>query len=254
MNSFAEQPAVVLVTGASDGIGLALVEQLLATPSVGRVFASTRDLTRADRLCDLTVMHSRLQALEMDIRDPAQLDIAIAAMQDAGRLDMVINTAGILHDEHGLRPERRLADVNAQNLMRAFETNALSALLLAKAVEPLLRESGAPVFTSLSARVASIGDNRLGGWYAYRASKAALNMLIKTLSIEWSRLTPKITCVALHPGTVRTPLSEPFVRGRDDDGVFSPARAAEQLLGVISSLQPAQTGNFYAWDGQQIPW
>jgi len=144
--------------------------------------------------------------------------------------------------------------VSASNLVRAFETNAVSTILLAKAVEPLLRASRRPVFASLSARVASIGDNRLGGWYAYRASKAALNMLIKTLSIEWSRFSPGITCVALHPGTVRTALSEPFVARRDDDGVFSPSRAADHLLKVVSSLQPTQTGNFFAWDGQEIPW
>jgi NAD(P)-dependent dehydrogenase (short-subunit alcohol dehydrogenase family) len=254
MQAATQQPSVALVTGAADGIGLALVEGLLASPSIGRVFASTRDVARADRLSELMITHSRLQVIELDINNAAQLERAAVAMQDAGRLDLVINTAGVLHDADGLQPERRLADVSAANLMRAFETNALSTLLLAKALEPLLRASRQPVFASLSARVASIGDNRLGGWYAYRASKAALNMMIKTLSIERSRFSPKITCVALHPGTVRTALSEPFVARRDDEGVFSPRRAADHLLELVGSLQPAQTGNFYAWDGQTIPW
>jgi len=254
MQAPAQQPTVALVTGAADGIGLALVEQLLANPSTGRVFASTRNVARAERLSELVFTHSRLQLIEMDINNAAQLEVAAQAMQAAGRLDLVINTAGVLHDDDGLQPERSLADVRASNLIRAFESNALSTLMLAQALEPLLRASSHAVFASLSARVASIGDNRLGGWYAYRASKAALNMLIKTLSIEWSRFSPKITCVALHPGTVRTALSEPFVARRDDDGVFSPTRAADHLLEVVGSLQPTQTGNLYAWDGQRIPW
>ncbi|MFW2404154.1 MAG: SDR family oxidoreductase [Gammaproteobacteria bacterium] len=254
MTSLPRQPSIVLVTGAADGIGLALVARLLERPWITRVYASSRDLSASSRLHGFASADARLHLLELDLTDADQLRDAAATMQDAGRLDLVINTAGILHDADGMRPERKLADVNAANLLRSFETNALAALLLAQAVEPLLRAAPNPVFASLSARVASIADNRLGGWYAYRASKAALNMLIRTLAIEWSRGSPRIACVALHPGTVRTALSEPFVARRDDEGVFEPAYAADQLLDVIGSLQPDQSGEFIAYDGAPIPW
>jgi NAD(P)-dependent dehydrogenase (short-subunit alcohol dehydrogenase family) len=248
------QPSIALVTGAADGIGLALVARLLERPCLSALFASTRNKQAADTLNELGASDPRLRVIEMDLTDAEQLESATATMRTAGHLDLVVNTAGVLHDGDNLRPERRLAEVRAANLLRAFETNALGALLLAQAVEPLLRAAPQPVFASLSARVASIGDNRLGGWYAYRASKAALNMLVKTLSIEWSRYTPPITAVALHPGTVRTALSAPFIAGRKDQLVFTPTLAADYLLEVIESLTPSQSGRFYAYDGREIPW
>lgn len=244
----------VLVTGAAGGIGLAMVQMLLERHADAQIYASTRSLSRATALQELAHSDSRVQLLECDLTQPAQLQSAQARMAAARRLDQVINTAGVLHDEQGMRPERRLADVDPQAMQRSFATNAMGALLLAQAVEPLLRKSPRPVFASLSARVGSIGDNRLGGWYSYRASKAALNMLIKTLSIEWSRGPQPITCVALHPGTVRTALSAPFVTGSKEGGVFSPTESATCLLDVLQTLGPADTGNFYAWDGQPVPW
>ena len=123
-----------------------------------------------------------------------------------------------------------------------------------KHVLPLSPRSGKFVFASLSARVGSIGDNRLGGWYAYRASKAALNMLIRTLAIEHRRTRPSGVCVALHPGTVETALSEPFRSGVPAEKLFSPAQAAEALLAVMDRLGPEANGGFYAWDGAPIPW
>ncbi len=244
----------VLVTGAADGIGLAMVQTLLARRAATRIYASTRKLARAAALQELARSDARVRLLECDLTQPSQLQSALACVAAAGSLDHVINTAGVLHDEQGMRPERRLADVDPQAMLRAFSTNAMAALLLAQAAEPLLRKSKRPLFASLSARVGSIGDNRLGGWYSYRASKAALNMLLKTLSIEWSRGAQPITCVALHPGTVRTGLSAPFVKGSGDARVFSPAESANCLLDVLDSLTPAHTGNFYAWDGQPVPW
>ena len=110
------------------------------------------------------------------------------------------------------------------------------------------------MFTSLSARVGSIGDNRLGGWYAYRASKAALNMFIRTLSIEWARLRPPIICAALHPGTVATKLSAPFTQQKKSSTVFTPRQSAEYLLAVIAGLTQQDSGSFLAWNGETIPW
>ncbi len=248
---------VALVTGAGNGIGFALVDELLSRPNVERVYATCRRPAEARSLERLGHEDARLTIVALDVTDDASLaEVArrIRADGEPGRLDLVINTAGILHAQNGLMPERRLTDVNADYLRLAFDVNALGALRLAKALEPLLRNSETPIFTSLSARVGSIEDNRLGGWYAYRASKAALNMLLKTLSIEWSRLRPAIVCAALHPGTVATRLSAPFTGRRDDLRVFSPADAATNLLAIVLGLTPAQTGRFFAWDGSEIPW
>ena len=153
-----------------------------------------------------------------------------------------------------MRPERRLADVTPEHLQRAFAVNAIGPLLVAKHVQALLPRRDRAVFASLSARVGSIGDNRLGGWYAYRASKAAQNMITLNLSIELRRRARGIICVGLHPGTVDTELSRPFQHNVPADRLFTPQRAARQLLDVIHGLEPADNGGFFAWDAQPIPW
>ena len=144
-----------------------------------------------------------------------------------------------------------LAQVEADSLVMAFRVNALGPLLVAKAFEPLLKRSRQARFASLSARVGSIGDNRLGGWYAYRATKAALNQMTRTLSIQWRRLTHPILCVALHPGTVETSFTANYA-GRH---TMVPAdKAAANLLAVIAGLYPEQTGGFFDYSGAEMPW
>ena len=165
---------------------------------------------------------------------------------------------GLAHEsvEHPAAQGRRvvLRQVDADHLVRAFRVNALGALLVAKAFEPVLKRSAHARFASLSARVGSIGDNRLGGWYAYRSTKAALNQMTRTLSIQWRRLTHPILCVVLHSGTVATDLSAPFTARYDPAKVFDPDRAARQLLAVLDGLDLDDTGGFFAWDGSPIPW
>ena len=179
-------------------------------------------------------------------------DVAVA---EIGRVDLVIHCAGTLHDDGaGIAPERRLADVDPVKIARSFAINATGPLLVAKHVAPLLPRHGRAVFASLSARVGSIGDNRLGGWYGYRASKAAQNMFTRTLSIELKRRIRGIVCVALHPGTVDTDLSRPFQGAVPQGTLFPVDRAARQLLEVIDGLGPADNGGFFAYDGQPIPW
>ena len=169
-------------------------------------------------------------------------------------VDLVVNCAGVLHDEAAMQPERRLEDVQVEHLQRAFAVNAIGPLLVAKHFQQLLPRRQRAVFASLSARVGSIGDNRLGGWYAYRASKAAQNMITRNLSIELRRRSRGIVCVALHPGTVDTALSRPFQRNVPSEKLFSPERAASQLLAVVDRLGPDDNGGFFAWDGQPVPW
>ena len=224
--SFAPDLRAVVV-GAGGGIGAALVERLALR---GEVIA----LTRAD----------------LELTDPAS--IAAAAARIAGPLDLVVVATGMLHDTAG-GPEKTLRDLDAARLAHAFAVNATGPALVAAAFLPKLRTDRKTAFVALSARVGSIGDNRLGGWYGYRASKAALNQLLRTAAIEHARRAPLSIVAALHPGTVDTRLSAPFQRGVAADRLFTPAFAAAALLDVIDRLTPAQSGGLFAWDGQPIP-
>lgn len=140
------------------------------------------------------------------------------------------------------------------SLTRSFHVNALGPLLVLREFERLLKKSSGARVMTLSARVGSITDNELGGWYGYRTSKAALNQMMRTLAIEWRRLTKPILCVVMHPGTVSTNLSRPFTSGLPADRIFSPERAARQLLEIFGGLSMEDSGGFFAWDGQTIPW
>ena len=248
-------PAHVLVTGASSGIGLAMVNALLDNPAVARVCAVSRRAADSEALAVLQARRGgRLQRISADLTTDAGLDAIVAGIRAGGdALHLVVNCAGVLHGD-GLRPEKSLATLDRHALEQSFALNAFAPVLLMRALLPLLG-SGAPrVVASLSARVGSIGDNRLGGWYAYRAAKAAQNQLLRTLAIEWQRSHPHATCVLLHPGTVDTPLSQPFQARVAADALFPPARAARQLLDLIATLTPADSGRFIAWDGSTIPW
>ncbi len=259
-NPSAAQPLssadAVLVQGASRGIGLALARRLVERGEAGTVFATCRDPAAAPELASLAGAHpQRLHAVALDLLDEASIAAAAAAVgARAARLALLVNCAGVLHEPGGMQPERRLADVDAEAFLRSMRVNALGPLLMAKHFEPLLRSAQRAVFASISARVGSIGDNRLGGWYAYRASKAAQNMVTRNLSIELRRRARGIICVALHPGTVDTALSEPFQTRVPPDRLFTPDDAAEKLLAVIESLDADSNGRFFAWDGSEIPW
>ena len=247
-------PAQVLVTGASSGIGLAMVEVLLADVQVARVCAVSRGAAASETLQALRERHGeRLLPVAADITTDDGLEAVAGAAASPDGLHLVVNCAGLLHGG-GLRPEKSLASLDREALAQVFALNAFAPVLLAKALLPLLRPGAPRVFASLSARVGSIGDNRLGGWYAYRASKAAQNQLLRTLAIEWQRTHPHATCVLLHPGTVDTPLSRPFQANLSQDSLFTPERAARQLLDIIAGLSPADSGRFIAWDGSAVPW
>ena len=177
----------------------------------------------------------------------------IEARQRLGALRLVLVCSGWLHGD-GLMPEKRLSQVSRQALERSFAVNAYGPLLLARELEALLPRQQPSHFASLSARVGSIADNRLGGWYAYRAAKAAQNQLLTTLALEWRRRLPQVCVTLLHPGTTATALSAPFRSTVAPERLFSPQRAAEQLLTVLERQTPECSGAFLAWDGQAIPW
>ncbi len=226
LDSFAPDLRAVVV-GAGGGIGAAFVD--LLTPR-GEVFA----LARAD----------------LDLTDPVAITAAAAAID--GPIDLVIVATGMLHDVAG-GPEKSLRDLDAIRLTHSFAVNAIGPALVAKAFLPKLRTDRKTAFVALSARVGSIGDNRLGGWYGYRAAKAALNQLLRTAAIEHARRAPLGVVASLHPGTVATRLSAPFQRGVAAEKLFTPEFSAAALLGVIDRLTPADSGGFFAWDGAAIP-
>ncbi len=168
-------------------------------------------------------------------------------------LRLVINTSGFLHSDL-IRPEKRLSHINRANVIKNFSINAIAPILIAKSVEQFIRPELPFSFSSLSARVGSIADNNLGGWYSYRASKAAQNQFLKTLSIEWRRKYPLSIVSILHPGTCDTKLSRPFQSSVPEGKLFSPSKSSEYLISIISEQNPSDTGKFLAWDNSIIPW
>ncbi len=235
---------LALVVGAG-GLGRALAARLAEChPSLDVVLCGRSLSPSRGWQVDLESSHS-LDALQRRLRS------------DQRPLRLVINASGLLHRSAGdrsLMPEKRLQQVHAEALQQSLAVNAMAPLLLAKCVEPLLDRSRPFHFASLSARVGSIGDNRSGGWYAYRGAKAAQNMYLKCLSIEWARRYPRATVLMLHPGTTDTALSKPFQGFVKPESLFTPERAAQCLVDVLTEQGPEQSGAFLAWDGQTIPW
>lgn len=218
-----------VVVGASGGIGSALAGQL---ENQG------------------TQVH-RLSRGDLDLTDEVSIQTAASVLGEDGPLDLILVATGYLHTG-GEGPEKDWRYLSADELAHNFAINATGPALVAKHFLPLLPDGERGGFAALSARVGSISDNRLGGWYSYRASKAALNMIIRTLSVELARKKPDAFCVALHPGTVETNLSQPFRRNVPDGKLFTPAYSAEKLLGVLSSLGPGQSGRCFDWAGAEI--
>jgi len=241
--------------GASRGIGLALVEAQLAEPTVDRVIATSRSGSDQSGLGRLAARHGgRLQRMILDVTDDASLEEFGQNLRDSGDpIDIAIHAAGILHDGH-LQPEKSLPECSADNLARLFRVNSIGPLMVARALIPGQPRQHRFTFAVLSAMVGSIGDNRLGGWYGYRASKAALNQFIRTLSIECRTRYPQATILAIHPGTTDTGLSRPFHRNVKPDRLYTPRRTASRILEIVENTPASRSGCFLNWDGREIPW
>lgn len=248
------QAANALVCGASEGIGLALCAQLLSRDDVRQVFAVARRATSSPGLAALAAAHGpRLLRIDCDARDEQALQgLAQQVGEHCAELHLVLCTLGVLHQAPA-RAEKSLAQLELAGLQAAFETNAFAPILLLKHLQALLRRQPMS-FAVLSARVGSIGDNQLGGWYSYRASKAALNQLLRTASIEFRRLNPQATLLAIHPGTTDTRLSQPFQANVPAGKLFDPPFAASCILELVAAHGPADSGSFWAWDGQPVVW
>ncbi|MEQ8482400.1 MAG: SDR family oxidoreductase [Hoeflea sp.] len=226
---------LAIVIGSSGGIGAAMQQALTGSGNFAEVMGFSRRSHPA-----------------LDLLDEASIERAARAAKDTGlELRLVVDTTGFLHGQ-GYGPEKSLSAIDPAHMAHAFAINAAGPALLMKHFLPLLPRTGKSVFATLSARVGSIGDNALGGWYSYRASKAALNQFVHSAAIELRRRAPEAVCVALHPGTVDTGLSGGFAkRGLE---VRQPAEAAALLMDVIDGLSADQSGGFFDYSGAPVPW
>ncbi len=224
--------AVVIGSG---GIGSALAEALRKE---GEVFDEVLTLGRGSTPA-------------LDLLDEASIAACARWLAASGMPELVIDATGILHGP-AMAPEKSWRELDPATMAQAFAINAIGPALLMKHFLPLLPRDRRAVFATLSAKVGSIGDNRLGGWYAYRASKAALNQLVRTASVELRRSRPQAICVALHPGTVDTRLSAPFAKSGLQ--VQPPALAAQRLLAVLGGLKAEDSGAFFDYRGERLPW
>lgn len=247
--------ASTLIVGASQGIGLGFVRSHLQQNNITQIYATYRNPETAGELFNLEQQYGdRLTCLQVDITDESQIVAAIKQIQKSvPQLHLAIYCVGVLHGEN-LAPEKSLRQIDPEKLLYSFQINSIGAVLLAKHLMPLFKKNEDSIFACISAKVGSIGDNRLGGWYGYRASKAALNMFLKTTAIEYSRRCPKTIVVALHPGTTDTRLSQPFQKNVPPGKLFPVEKTVSLLSQVISDLQPKDSGEFFSWDGTKLPW
>jgi len=234
--------ATALVVGAGGGIGGAIISQLLANDRFAHVHAWSRS--------EIQQSHERLIHTRVDVSGEDQIAEAAARLD---RVDFAIIATGLLHERSGRGPEKSLRDISADQFAANFAVNTIAPALVLKHLHQRIPRDTRAVFAAISARVGSITDNRLGGWYSYRASKAALNQIIKTASVELARTRPHCICVTLHPGTVDTGLSAPFKKNVASDKLFTPDFAAQKLLEITERLTVEDSGRLFAWDGAEIP-
>ncbi|KAK9937000.1 hypothetical protein M0R45_013819 [Rubus argutus] len=253
---------VSMVQGASRGIGLEFVKQLLEKKK-GHVIATCRNPNEATSLLHLqSKFAERLSVLRLDVTNESTIEESAKSIRERyGSLNLLINASGILSIPNVLQPETTLSKVEKSSLLLAYEVNAVGPILVIKHMWPLLKVGGGlgtemdvAVVANVSARVGSIGDNRLGGWHSYRASKTALNQLTKNISVELARRKEPIVCILLHPGTVDTDLSKPFQKNVPEGKLFTTEFSVQKLLSIIHNAKRQDNGKFFAWDGQEIPW
>jgi NAD(P)-dependent dehydrogenase (short-subunit alcohol dehydrogenase family) len=230
--SLLPKPFSALIIGSSGTIGSHFIKLLENNPSCSKVIGIHRNSAHA-----------------IDYHHPESIEASASSLSESGPFQLIINTIGVLYSEQWM-PEKKLDDLNKTQLTEMFNTNTVGPALTIKHFSKLLDPKNS-VMATLSAKVGSIEDNRLGGWYGYRASKAALNMIIKTASIEFARTKPNVALIALHPGTVNSSLSKPFRGqqiGRD------PSEAVSDMFHVLENVSKEDSGSFVTYSGEKLPW
>lgn len=241
-----------LIIGGGRGIGLALTTFLLSEDQTSSVIVTTR--SESSRQSAESIGSEKLHTARLDVTDDDSIAAFAARIgQDLPVPDLVIHAAGILHED-GIQPEKSLRQCERQALQRLFDVNSIGPLMVARAVIPKMSRKHAGHYAFLSAMVGSVTDNRLGGWYAYRASKTALNQFVRTMAIECRRTHSGLCLTAIHPGTTDTGLSRPFQSNVKPGKLYTPGQSAERIIDVVRSGSPEDSGRFVNWDGNPIPW
>ncbi len=238
------EPYSAIVFGASGGIGAAVADILAQDTNVDRIFAGSRTPVAAS---------GKITQFAFDLTSEASIAAAADMVKQGGIAPRLIFIAtGVLHDGESIQPEKSLRGQSAENYAHMFAVNAAGPALIGKHFLPLMPRSGRTIFAAVSAKVGSISDNRMGGWHAYRASKAALNMIVRNFAIEQARTKAEAFAVTLHPGTVDSALSQPFQRGVPDGKLFTPQFSAQSMLNVLDGLKEGDSGKLFSWDGAEI--
>ena len=234
----------VAIIGSSGAIGNAVAEILLDDDGVEAIYRFSRN--------DSNENSDRVKNLYIDIEDEESIKDCIKNLSKDIKFDLVFVATGILHNDNDIFPEKSIRDISQSKLEKVLLVNTIGPALVGKYFIPYLRKDSKSIFAFLSARVGSISDNKLGGWYSYRASKTALNQIIKNFSIEVRRSNPNAIFIGLQPGTVKSFLSKPFEKNVRPENLFTPEYSAAKMLEVIDNLSLEDTGKIYAWDGEEI--
>lgn len=249
-----EKIKAAVVVGGGHGIGLALAKSILKSSNSVRVFVTYNDEERAFELLEFQKENpEKIFTLKVDpTQEDDLLKLKAYVEKTVDSVELLINSVGFLHTKD-IGPEKSLRDVKSENLARYFEVNAVPHLLIGKVFHSLFRHKNLSCIVAVSAKVGSIEDNAMGGWYGYRASKSALNMFVKGISVEYARRGCRSISLAIHPGTTVTDLSEPFIK-RTNYKLHTPDETAVNILNVINGKTEEESGEFYSWDGSKIPW
>ena len=234
----------VAVIGSSGAIGNAVSKILLEDGSVESVYNFSRSTS--------TNSSEKSKNIYIDIESEESIKDAVKKIPDKIRFDLIFVATGILHNDNDVYPEKSIRDISAERFKKVLMINTIGPSLVGKYFIPFLNKENKNVFAFLSARVGSISDNKLGGWYSYRASKTALNQIVKNFSIEIKRSNPNSIFIGLQPGTVKSNLSKPFEKNVKSENLFTPAYSATKLLEVIDELNSDDSGKLYSWNGEEI--
>ena len=234
----------VAVIGSSGAIGNAVSKILLDDESVESVYTFSRSISPNTSDKD--------NKIYIDIENEESIKDAVKKIPQDIKFDLIFVATGILHNDNDVYPEKSIRDISAERFKKVLMINTVGPALIGKYFIPFLNRENKNVFAFLSARVGSISDNKLGGWYSYRASKTALNQVVKNFSIEIKRSNPNSIFIGLQPGTVKSNLSKPFEKNVQSENLFTPDYSAIKLLEVIDALTSDDSGKLYAWNGEEI--